>query len=122
MTRSRSAAFARSPRAEPTSLGLGRRRAGRGARPCPCVRAGAAGLEMPAADPKSAERSERATGLIAATEAAQKWFAEQLQGLAGAEARAYLARRGIPDELARAFGLGFAPDARGKLKTALASL
>ena len=81
----------------------------------------AAGMEMPAPDPRAAERAERATGLVAASEAAQRWFAEQLQGIAGAEARAYLARRGVPDELAKAFGLGFAPDARGKLKTALAS-
>ena len=81
----------------------------------------AAGMEMPAPDPRSAERAERATGLVAASEAAQRWFAEQLQGIAGAEARAYLARRGVPDELVKAFGVGFAPDARGKLKGALAS-
>jgi DNA primase len=80
----------------------------------------AAGMDMPAPDPRSAERAERATGLVAASEAAQRWFAEQLQGIAGAEARAYLARRGVPEELVKAFGLGFAPDARGRLKAALA--
>jgi DNA primase len=83
--------------------------------------AAAAGMEMPAPDPRMAERQERSIGLIAATEAAQTWFVEQMQGIAGAEARAYLTRRGVSDELARAFGLGFAPDARGKLKTALSS-
>ncbi|HMI18490.1 MAG TPA: DNA primase [Sphingomonas sp.] len=81
----------------------------------------AAGMDMPAPDPRSAERAERATGLVAASEAAQRWFAEQLQGIAGAEARAYLAKRGVPDELVKAFGLGFSPDSRGKLKTALAT-
>ena len=81
----------------------------------------AAGMDMPAPDPRSAERAERATGLVAASEAAQRWFAEQLQGIAGAEARAYLAKRAVPGELVKAFGLGFAPDARGKLKGALAS-
>ncbi|WP_116090172.1 DNA primase [Sphingomonas crusticola] len=81
----------------------------------------AAGMDVPAADPRSAERAERATGLVAASEAAQSWFAEQLQGIAGAEARAYLAKRGVPDDLVKAFGLGFAPDSRGKLKAALAS-
>ena len=81
----------------------------------------AAGMDMPAPDPRSAERAERATGLVAASEAAQRWFADQLQGIAGAEARAYLAKRGVPEELIKAFGLGFAPDARGKLKSALAS-
>jgi len=81
----------------------------------------AAGMEVPAPDPRSAQRAERATGLVAASEAAQRWFAEQLQGIGGAEARAYLTRRGVPDALVKAFGLGFAPDARGKLKSALAS-
>jgi DNA primase len=83
--------------------------------------AAAAGMEMPAPDPRAAERDQRSGGLIAASEAAQKWFVEQLQGLAGVEARAYLARRGVPDDLARAFGIGFAPDARGKLKSALSA-
>ncbi len=81
----------------------------------------AAGMEMPAPDRQAAEKQERASGLVAASEAAQRWFAEQLQGIAGAQARAYLARRGVPDSLARAFGIGFAPDARGKLKSALAA-
>ena len=81
----------------------------------------AAGMEMPAPDPRSAERAERATGLVAASEAAQRWFAEQLQGIAGAEARAYLNKRGVSDALAKAFGLGFSPDSRGKLKEALKS-
>jgi len=81
----------------------------------------AAGMEMPAPDPRAAERAERATGLVAASEAAQRWFADQLQGIAGAEARTYLAKRGVPEDLIKAFGLGFAPDARGKLKGALAA-
>jgi DNA primase len=81
----------------------------------------AAGMEMPAPDPRSAERAERATGLVAASEAAQRWFAEQLQGISGADARAYLAKRGVSDDLAKAFGIGFSPDSRGKLKTALAT-
>ena len=81
----------------------------------------AAGMEMPAPDPRSAERAERATGLIAASEAAQRWFSEQLQGISGAEARAYLGKRGVSDALAKAFGLGFSPDSRGKLKEALKS-
>jgi DNA primase len=81
----------------------------------------AAGMEMPAPDPRSAERAERATGLVAASEAAQRWFSEQLQGISGAEARAYLGKRGVSDALAKAFGLGFSPDSRGKLKEALKS-
>ncbi|TPG12322.1 DNA primase [Sphingomonas oligophenolica] len=79
----------------------------------------AAGLEMPAMDRQSAERAERAKGLHEAMADAATWFTEQLNGLPGAEARALLDRRGIKPETARAFGMGFAPDSRGKLKAAL---
>ena len=51
-----------------------------------------------------------------------EWYAEQLQGLGGADARDYLKRRGIePGPIAR-FGLGLAPDSRTALKRALAKL
>ena len=79
----------------------------------------AAGLEMPAQDRASVEKAERAKGLHEALADAAAWFAEQLNGLAGADARAVLARRGVSADTARAFALGFAPDSRGKLKTAL---
>jgi DNA primase len=82
--------------------------------------AAAAGLEVPAADPRAAERAERANSLYDVVEAAQVWFVEQLAGPEGAEARAYLERRGLKAETIRAFGLGYAPDAKGKLKSALA--
>ncbi len=80
----------------------------------------AAGMEVPAGDPRAAERAERANSLYDVMTAAADWFAEQLQGIEGAEARAYLAKRGITPATIKTFGLGFAPDARGKLKTALA--
>lgn len=79
----------------------------------------AAGMEMPEQDRRSAERAERAKGLHEAMEDAAKWFVERLHGIEGTEARAVLKRRGITDETARTFGLGFAPDSRGKLKEAL---
>ena len=78
-----------------------------------------AGLELPAMDRQSAEKAERAKGLHEAMADAAAWFVEQLGGIAGAEARALLDRRGITPETARAFGMGFAPDSRGKLKAAL---
>jgi DNA primase len=81
--------------------------------------ADAAGMDVPAADPRSQEKAERATGLYEVMEAAQHWFEEQLGGLEGAEARAYLEKRGISDSTRRRFGFGFAPDARGKLRAAL---
>ncbi|MHA6722984.1 DNA primase [Sphingomonas sp. RS2018] len=80
-----------------------------------------AGLEMPAQDRASAAKAERAKGLHEAMADAATWFADQLQGIAGAEARAVLAKRGIDAETARSFGLGYAPDSRGKLKDALKS-
>jgi DNA primase len=79
----------------------------------------AAGLDMPVQDRRSAEKAERAKGLHEAMADAAAWFAEQLNGLAGAEARNVLARRGVSAETARGFDLGFAPDARGKLRAAL---
>ena len=81
----------------------------------------AAGLDMPAMDRQSAEKAERARGLHDLMADAAAWFVEQLGGVGGAEARALLDRRGVSRETARAFGIGFAPDSRGKLKTALAT-
>jgi DNA primase len=81
--------------------------------------ADAAGLEMPAPDPRAQQKAERAAGLYDVMEAAQAWFVEQLAGIEGAEARAYLSGRGIADRTIRKFGFGFAPDSRSKLKSAL---
>ncbi|MHA6719415.1 DNA primase [Sphingomonas sp. RS6] len=79
----------------------------------------AAGLDMPEQDRRAAEKAERAKGLHELMGDAAQWFAERLNGIEGAEARAVLQRRGIKPETARAFGIGFAPDSRGKLKDAL---
>jgi DNA primase len=55
--------------------------------------AGKAGMEVPAADPKMREKAERSAGLYDVMEAAQRWFAEQLDGVEGGEARKYLTGR-----------------------------
>jgi DNA primase len=81
--------------------------------------AGKAGMEVPAADPKMREKAERSAGLYDVTEAAQRWFVEQLDGVEGGPARAYLKERGISEATRKKFGFGFAPDSRGKLKNAL---
>ena len=83
--------------------------------------AAAAGMDMPALDRRAAERQEAAKGLHDVMAEAAGWFTEQLNGIAGADARAVLEKRGIKPETARTFGLGFAPDSRGKLKAALSS-
>lgn len=79
----------------------------------------AAGLDLPEQDRRAAEKAERAKGLHEVMADAAAWFAERLNGIEGAEARNVLKRRGISEETARTFGLGFAPDSRGKLKEAL---
>ena len=84
--------------------------------------AGKAGMEVPAADPRERERQERSTGLYDVMAAAQRWFAEQLGGVDGGEARGYLAGRGIDARVIERFGIGLAPDSRGRLKAALNSL
>jgi DNA primase len=81
--------------------------------------ADAAGIQVPAADPRSQERAERAVGLYEVMAAAAAWFAEQLDGVEGAAARDYLKERGISEATRRKFGFGLAPDSRGKLKAAL---
>ena len=81
--------------------------------------ADAAGMEVPAPDPRAQARAERAVGLYEVMEAAARWFTEQLEGVEGGPARDYLQQRGISEATRRKFGFGFAPDARGRLKTAL---
>lgn len=80
-----------------------------------------AGMDVPAPDPRAAQRNERQAGLHDVMQAAASWFEEQLGGIDGTAARAYLERRGLSAPLAKAFGIGFAPDSRGRLKTALKS-
>ena len=79
----------------------------------------AAGMEMPAQDRQSVERAERAKGLHDLMADAAQFFVDQLNGIAGAEARAVLEKRGIKAETARAFGMGYSPDSRGKLREEL---
>jgi DNA primase len=79
----------------------------------------AAGIQVPAPDPRAQEKADRAAGLYEVVEAAQRWFEDQLGGLEGAEARTYLEKRGISDASRRRFGFGYAPDSRGKLRSAL---
>ncbi|MDB5690411.1 MAG: primase [Sphingomonas bacterium] len=81
--------------------------------------ADAAGMDLPAPDPRARERDQRAAGLHEVMDEAAAWFEGELAGIVGAEARAYLQRRGIPPAVAKAFGIGFAPDGRNRLKSAL---
>jgi DNA primase len=81
-----------------------------------------AGMDVPAPDPRAKEQAERTASLTDVLAEVAKWYAEQLNGLAGADARDYLARRGIDAATAQRFGLGLAPDNRTALKRALSKL
>src|SRR5918993_3405923 len=81
-----------------------------------------AGLDVPAPDPQARERAERTSTLTDVMAACQKWFAEQLAGMEGADARDYLKKRGIGPAAVTRFGIGLAPEGRNKLKSALSGL
>jgi DNA primase len=78
-----------------------------------------AGMEVPAPDPKAAQRAEKANNLYDVMTAAQEWFVTQLLGVEGAAARGYLKQRGFTEQTIRDFGFGLAPDNRTGLKSAL---
>lgn len=69
-----------------------------------------AGLQMPARDPKAAEKQDHRTQLAGVMEEAVKWFRLQLKTSAAAEARAYIAKRGLSDAALERWDIGFAPD------------
>ncbi|MCL3881170.1 DNA primase [Marivita sp. GX14005] len=73
------------------------------------ILASEAGMTMPARDPKAQEKADRRTLLIDVVDKAVRFFRMQLRGGAGAEARAYLARRGLDDAAQDRFAIGFAP-------------
>src|SRR6476661_5494628 len=52
-----------------------------------------AGLEVPATDPRAAQRAEQQAGLHEVMQAAQEWFRASLASPAAAKARDYLASR-----------------------------
>jgi DNA primase len=78
-----------------------------------------AGMEVPAADPRMAQRAEQQAGLAEVIQAAQDWFAGNLAGAGGVRAREYLATRGFNARTVERFGFGFAPDERQAMKRAL---
>jgi DNA primase len=79
----------------------------------------AAGLDVPQQDPRDREKAERASTLHDVMAQAEAWFVEQLGRAEGAHARTYLQKRGISEALARTFRIGFAPDTRTGLRSAL---
>ncbi|KIL96779.1 DNA primase [Paramagnetospirillum magnetotacticum MS-1] len=80
-----------------------------------------AGIEVPKASPEERVREQRRASLHDALEAACGFFEKHLKGPAGREGFAYLKNRGLSDETIARFRLGFAPDSREALKSALMS-
>lgn len=78
-----------------------------------------AGLQMPVSSPQDREAAQRRADLYEVLDAATGWFQEQLYAADGAEARAYLERRGVAPETTAIFRLGYAPDKRGALRKAM---
>jgi DNA primase len=81
-----------------------------------------AGMDVPAPDPQAKERADRTASLTDVMADVATWYGEQLHGLEGATARDYLKTRGIDAETVKRFGIGFAPEGRAKLKSALDKL
>ena len=81
-----------------------------------------AGMEMPAPDPREAQKAKRRAGLHDAMGAAQEFFVRELAGPRGNPARDYLDKRGFSPATMREFGFGYAPDERQALATALGTL
>ncbi|HUE47404.1 MAG TPA: DNA primase [Aestuariivirgaceae bacterium] len=79
-----------------------------------------AGLALPEAGPQEAARSAERASLHEVMEIAAKFFEYALGQPQGREARAYLAGRGLDDEVLRTFRIGFAPNDRYALKTHMA--
>ncbi len=74
---------------------------------------------IPAPQARGAGAAAVDHGLLAANEAAARWFAGRLQSPAGAGAQEYLHRRGLEAATITRFGLGYAPTERTALRRAL---
>jgi len=79
-----------------------------------------AGLPVPASSPEERGQAQRQATLHAVNEAAAVWFEGQLLRPGGRVALDYVRGRGIEEQTVGRFRLGYAPDSRAALKTALA--
>lgn len=79
-----------------------------------------AGVELPKYSPEAEESERERRSLLDVMEVASAFYEDMLQSPRGAAARGYLADRGVPTRVQRAFRMGYAPSDRGALKTHLA--
>lgn len=80
-----------------------------------------AGVAMPARDPQAEIKQARRASLYDVMNLAAAFFEDQLQQNAGAQARGYLADRGLTPDIQKTFQIGFAPSGRSELKQYLAA-
>lgn len=77
------------------------------------------GMEIPQDTPEQREQERKRKSLADVTEAACVFFEKMLHMPEGRKAKAYLAQRGLDSHTISQFRLGFSPDNRSALKTAL---
>ena len=80
-----------------------------------------AGMEVPQATQEERQAESRRASLHDAMEAACQFYEAQLHSAVGREGLAYLKNRGLSDETIARFRLGWSPDNRYALKTAIMS-
>ena len=80
-----------------------------------------AGLEVPQATPEERQQAKRQADLYQAMERACGFYEERLHAGIGAGGLAYLRQRGLDDDTIARFRLGFAPNSRTALRSALMS-
>lgn len=73
------------------------------------------GMPVPASDPKAREKADRRAGLSEVVEQAVQFYRLQLKTAAAAQARDYLAGRGLTDAALDRWDIGFAADNRAAL-------
>jgi DNA primase len=78
--------------------------------------AGEAGVPMPVQDERSVEHDKQRATLQDWLETAASWFEGELKRPSGTAARAYLAKRALPEDDWKRFRIGFAPSGRTALK------
>jgi len=81
--------------------------------------AGEAGLELPKPDPQYERSAKERLGLFDALEAACRFFQDDLKTREGRAALSYAEGRGLLPETLRQFRIGFAPNSKDALKSAL---
>ena len=81
--------------------------------------AGEAGMALPQMTREAVAAERRRHSLEEVVAFAARWFTQQLYAPIGKDAREYLRDRGLKRHAAESFALGFAPNARDALKSAL---